>query len=175
MEKEQFIFIGDSLVADFDWQKRMPFFNVVNLGVPGETAQGLLNRLDSMRSEQFNPRVILLTIGTNNVLSEDFSFIPTLDKIIIHLSNSFTEAEIIVNSLFPIQVGYLSKDTITRINDEIEELTRKTGSCFLNMFDRLKDSDAALFQEDGVHLTGKAYDLWARSIMETLAFLLEDD
>ena len=91
------------------------------------------------------------------------------------LVSSARFTEIIVNSLFPIQVDFLSKDAITRVNGGIEELTRKTGSCFLNMFDRLKDSDAKLFQADGVHLTGKAYDLWARSIMETLAFLLEDD
>ncbi len=42
MNKEKFVFIGNSLVADFDWQARMPFFDVTNLGIPGETTQDLL-------------------------------------------------------------------------------------------------------------------------------------
>jgi len=175
MGKEKFIFIGDSLVADFDWQARMPFFDVKNYGVPGETTQGLLERLPSIIEKVDNPLIVLIMTGTNNVLNEDYSFVDLLDKIIIELSNANHETEIIVNSLFPINVPALSKEGIIRINKDIEELTRKTGSCFLNMYDRFENSEAQLFLEDGVHLNDKAYSLWARSIMEYLSFILEDD
>lgn len=175
MEKEKFVFIGDSLVADFDWQARMPFFEVANYGTPGETTQELLERLPSIIKELENPRIILIVTGTNNVLNEDYGFIETLDEIIIKLSKAFHETEIIVNSLFPISVASLSEKALVRVNKNIEELTEKTGSCFLNMYDRFARSDAQLLLEDGVHLSEKAYDLWSRSIMESLAFLLEDD
>ncbi len=175
MEKKKFVFLGDSLVADFNWQNRMPFFEVINLGIPGETTQGLQGRLASVISGLKSPDIILVSIGTNDVLGENYSFTAGLDKIIINLSKAFPETEIIVNSLFPIQTNFLTDEAILRINNEINDMTRRTGSCFLNMFDRFKGSGSALFQADGVHLTEKAYDLWARSIMETLAFLLEDD
>lgn len=175
MEKEKFAFIGDSLVADFDWQSRIPFFNVINYGIPGEVAQDLLERLPTIIDELKDPQVILLTIGTNNILNEDYDFVGTLNSIITDLSNAYPETEIIVNSLFPINIPSASQEDIVRINGEIDELSRATGSVYLNMYDRFANSNTQLFQEDGVHLNKKAYHLWSRNIMEFIAFLIEDD
>jgi len=32
-----------------------------------------------------------------------------------------------------------------------------------------------IFQEDGVHLTAAAYEIWTRALLEHIAFLVEDD
>ena len=175
MGKVKFVLIGDSLVADFDWQARMPFFEVLNLGIPGETAQELLTRLPAIIEKIDEPRVILIMTGTNNVLRDDYSFVETLNKIVITLSKTCLDTEIIVNSLFPLSLPSLSDEGLVRINTEMEELTKKTGSCFLNVHDRLASSAADLFLEDGVHITPHGYELWARTLMGSLAFLLEDD
>lgn len=175
MEKEKFVLIGDSLVTDFDWQARMPFFEVENLGLQGESVQELLKRIPAIIEKIGTPRIILVMTGTNNVANGDFSFFETYDEIIVELSNAFHETEIIVTSLFPITIPSVSAKELERVNKDIEELTKKTGSCFLNMYDRFASLTTEVFLEDGVHITEKAYDIWARSIMECLAFLLEDD
>ncbi len=44
----QFLFIGDSLIEFFNWQKRFQDDQVYNFGSAGETAEGLLSRLPNI-------------------------------------------------------------------------------------------------------------------------------
>ena len=57
MTQSNFLFLGDSLIADFDWQARMHHFKILNYGVPGETAQGLRNRIPSMTKDLENREI----------------------------------------------------------------------------------------------------------------------
>jgi len=43
--KMRLLFIGDSLIEYFDWQERFPKNAVYNMGVAGETVEGLYARL----------------------------------------------------------------------------------------------------------------------------------
>lgn len=174
MTKETFLFLGDSLIADFDWQERMHHFNILNYGLPGETAQGLLNRIPSITEEIDNPDLILLMIGTNNLIIEDYSFLSVLQKIIVKLTSRYPNTEVITNSLLPCQLPWLEMDTLKRLNKKIEPMTQLTGSCFLDMFSKF-EPNTEYFQGDGVHLTPKAYDLWAKCILEFVSFLIEED
>lgn len=51
MMQSNFLFLGDSLIADFNWQARMHHFKILNRGVQGETAQGLLNRIPEIAQD----------------------------------------------------------------------------------------------------------------------------
>lgn len=173
MKNRQFVLIGNSLIADFDWQARMPFFKVADFGTPGETTQDLLEKLPSIIEKLNDPVAVVVVCGTNNVVNGDYDFIDSLEQIVVKLTNAYPETEIIVNSLFPINVSSIPREKIVQINTDIESLTKKTGSTFLNMFKRFESSDANLILEDGIQLSEKAYDFWARSISEYLAFLVE--
>ena len=65
MKQGRLLFLGDSLLADFNWQERITHFEVLNLSVFGETAQGLLNRLPSIQEQVIDPHIILIMTGTN--------------------------------------------------------------------------------------------------------------
>ncbi len=173
MMQSNFLFLGDSLIADFNWQARMHHFKILNRGVQGETAQGLLNRIPEIAQDIDPPELILVMIGTNNLIIEDYSFLETLRQSVITLTSRYPTAEVITNSMFPCQLPWVAMDTLQRINTEIEAMTRQTGSCYLDMFHKLKPN-SDFFQSDGVHLTTKAYDLWSKSILEFVAFLIED-
>ena len=174
MAQGTFLFVGDSLIADFNWQERMHHFQILNYGVPGETAQGLLGRIPPITETVSSPELILLMIGTNNLLIEDYSYLETLRRIIVQLTSHYPTTEVITNSLLPFQMPWLNQDTLERLNKQIENLTLQTGSCYLDMFSKFK-ANQDFFQADGVHLTPYAYDLWAKSILEFVAFLVEDD
>lgn len=174
MTQETFLFLGDSLIADFNWQERMHHFEILNYGLPGETAQGLLNRIPSITRKVDNPGLILLMIGTNNLIIEDYSFLDTLQKIIVKLTTRYPTTEVITNSLLPCQLPWLNMETLERLNKKIEPMTQLTGSCYLDMFSKLKPN-SDYFQGDGVHLTPRAYDLWSKCILEFVSFLIEDD
>ncbi len=174
MTQGTFLFLGDSLIADYNWQERMPHFKIINQGVPGETAQGLLNRIPSITESVENPEMILLMIGTNNLIIEDYSFLDSLRQIIVALTTKYPATEVITNSLLPIQLPWVDMDMLKRLNDMIEPMTQQTGSCYLNMFNKFKPTPE-FFQSDGVHLQAKAYELWSKNILEFVSFLIEDD
>jgi lysophospholipase L1-like esterase len=174
MKQGRLLFLGDSLLADFNWQERITHFEVLNLSVFGETAQGLLNRLPSIQEQVIDPHIILIMTGTNNLLMEDYNYTETLRQIVVQLSHTYPAAEVIINSLIPLQISWLDKEEMKRINGEMEELSLKSGCCFLDVFTKF-DARTGLFQADGIHFTEAGYNLWARSILEYIAFLLEDD
>jgi len=174
MKQGRLLFLGDSHLTNFNWQERISHFEVVNLSIFGETAQGLLERLTSLPEQVLDPHIILIITGTHNLLMEDYNYAETLRQIVVRLSHDFPAAEIIINSLIPLQIPWLDKEEMKRINGEMKTLSLQSGCCFLDVFSKF-DTRSELFQEDGIHFTETGYNLWARSILEYIAFLLEDD
>lgn len=171
----QILLIGDSLVADHDWQPRMPGYQVTNYGIPGLIATELLASLPGIKKKAGYADVILVMIGTNDLLSGNFDFVNTVKEIIVQIHKLYPTAELIINSLLPIELPGLPHTKVDGLNVQLEALTVQTGSCFLNTHSRFLDSDKQLFQADGVHLTDTAYEIWCRSLLEYIAFLVEDD
>jgi lysophospholipase L1-like esterase len=169
------LILGDSLVADHDWQARMPSFKVENLGVPGATASDLLALLPNIQTRAAGAEVIIVMIGTNDLLGSNDDFLVQLKNILITLSHDYPAAEILVNSLFPMELPNLPQNSVSSLNTHMEAITMRTGCCFLDVHKRFSGSDKQLFQEDGVHLTDAAYAVWERALLEHIAFLVEND
>jgi lysophospholipase L1-like esterase len=174
MSQGTFLFIGDSLIAGYDWQSRMPSFKVYNFGVPGEKIQDLLYRLPSIERAVQSPDIILIMSGINNVIADDYVFIDTLRKIVIRLSNTFPNAELILNSLPHIKIPFLVDDAVLHLNNHIDTVSRESGCCYLNNFVKYSEKGIDIFLSDGIHLNDNAYELWARSFLEFVSFLLEE-
>jgi len=170
------ILLGDSLVADYDWQSHLSSYRVQNFGVPGATSADLLATLPTIKAKADTADIIMIVIGTNDLLSgREEDTLPNLKTILIRLSHDYANAEILVNSLFPMALPHLPAGSVENLNSRIEELTKQTGCCYLNTHRRFLDSGKQLFQEDGVHITAAAYSLWSRVFLEHLAFLIDND
>ena len=170
------ILLGDSLVADYDWQSHLSSYRVQNFGVPGATSADLLAALPAIKAKATTADVIMIVIGTNDLLSgRKEAILPNLKTILIRLSHDYANAEILVNSLFPMALPHLPAGSVEILNSQIEELTKQTGCCYLNTHRRFLESGKQLFQEDGVHITAAAYSLWNRTFLEHLAFLIDND
>lgn len=175
MTQGTFLFIGDEFISNFDWQKRMPNFTVHSMGVADEQVKELLERLPTIEEQYREPDIILIMTGINNVIKEDYTFVDQIRRIVIRLSNHYPDSEILVNSLPNIQISFLVDNAIHHLNSSLREMARQTGSCFLDNFEILATKNTNLFAKDGIHLTSSSYNRWARSILEFVAFLLEDD
>lgn len=169
------LLIGDSLVADHDWQSRMPGYKVHNLGVPGVMTSDLLSSLPQIKQQVKHADLIMIMIGTNDLLTGNFDFVHTLKRIFVQLSHDYPMAEILANSLFPMNLPHLPYNTIQSLNCHIEAITMQTGCCFLDTHKRFINSSTPLFQDDGVHITSGAYEIWTRALLEYIAFLIDSD
>jgi lysophospholipase L1-like esterase len=171
----QIILLGDSLIADYDWQAHMSSYKVHNFGVPGAMTDDLLASLPEIKSRVEAADVILVMIGTNDLLNGNDDFLLTLKKILVRLSHDYPTTEILVTSLFPMNLPHLPANSVASLNCHIEAITMRTGCCFLDAHRRFLGSDKQLFKEDGVHITAAAYSLWTRALLEHLAFLIDND
>ena len=171
----QVLLLGDSHIAYFYWQSRMPTYKVANLGVPESTAADLLASLPNVKQQVAHADVIMIMVGTHDVLSGNFEFINTLKEIIVQITHDYPTAEVLVSSLFPMKLPNLPDYTIAKLNSNIEAFAMQTGCCFLDTYHRLRKANQPVFLEDGISITEAAYEVWARTLLEHIAFLIEND
>ncbi|MEC4686418.1 MAG: GDSL-type esterase/lipase family protein [Nitrospirota bacterium] len=164
MHSKDILFLGHSLIDFFDWQARFPGHRVASLGVPGETVEGLLSRIDGIIREYPHADLVFIMTGTNNVAMEDFDFLNAYREIIEKLSAAYPRAVIYVHSILPIGLEWITGEDIQRANQSIKEMTGETGAGFLDIYKLFTDTEGkavkGYFLEDGVHLSGKGYAIW---------------
>jgi lysophospholipase L1-like esterase len=167
----QFLFIGDSLIEFFNWQKRFPDNHVYNFGSAGETAEGLLARLPNIIQRTHSPDLVMIMTGTNNIAMEDYGFLFTYEKIIALLQKNYAQAAIVMTSLLPIELFFLG-DAVPRVNKRLKTIARDKHIHYLDLYPLFLDEDTraitAYYEADGVHLSEKGYEIWAGAFEDTV-------
>ena len=158
------LFVGDSLIEHFDWQGRLPAYRVSNMGLSGETVTELLSRTHGLCKLSPHPDWLLIMIGTNNLWMNDFSFMPDYEKIIEIFQAELPGTKITINSIFPIQLPWLSQEGLTRTNTMLQELAGRKKIKYLDGGLIFAGAAQTCFEADGVHLSGYGYQLWADAI-----------
>ncbi len=169
------LFLGDSLIADFNWNKRLPHYTTQEIGIPGATVQQILEMLPTLNIEQ-EPDLVSIMLGTNNLCQEDYNFIPPFKTIVQQLNQLFPLAEILITTILPMKLKHLPSEKIEMTNKELGTMAIETGCCLLDMHKQFINLPAeTIFQPDNIHLTSAAYELWCRNLLEHIAFLIESD
>ena len=167
----EFLFIGDSLIEFFNWQRRFPNVQVYNFGAAGETAEGLLSRLPNIIRRIAAPDLVMIMTGTNNIAMEDYTFLFTYEKIIGMLQKHYKRAAIVMTSLLPIELFFLG-DAIPRVNRRLKDIARDRNIIFLDLYPLFLSADSkaisAYYEADGVHLSAKGYEIWAGALADTI-------
>ncbi len=166
------LFIGDSLIEYFDWALRFPGHTVYNLGIAGETVDGLSRRLDLVKHEIDAVDRVFIMSGINNLAMEDSGFIGTYRGIIRALTCRYPAALITVQSLLPVLYPFISNEDIRAVNLQLKSLAADEGVSCLNIHDLFLDDngnpDPSCLDDDGVHLSSRGYRIWAGEIEKLL-------
>jgi lysophospholipase L1-like esterase len=169
-KKEPVVFWGDSITEWADWNELTGLGNVLNRGIAGDISYGLLHRLDEVVRHQ--PKKIFILVGTNDIskgIPAD-AIVRTYKKIIQQLQQQAPDANIYVQSVFPINDSLINRQYykgtnqgIVQLNKDLKAMTTELKVCFVNVFDAMLDDKqqlAAAYTYDGLHLSGKGYLQW---------------
>jgi lysophospholipase L1-like esterase len=162
------IFIGDSLTEYFDWQERFPEYHVINLGVSGETVEGLLDRLDRIRPRINDPDIIFVMTGINNIAMEQYDITGDYKEIVSKLASWFKNSTIVVQSVLPARLEWINNNVIKDINRHLKKIAVEFSAEYLDVYGLFIDPQGnpmrANLLDDGVHLSDKGYQVWADEV-----------
>lgn len=163
------VFFGDSLIYNGDFASVLPDKVVCNLGLRGDTLQGMNKRVEQINL--LNPRIVYLMAGINDVASKSFvEFREQYESLIRVLKAQNPTTALVVFSMLPVNdVEFkisCNNEQIARCNEEIVSLCMKHGVSYIDLF-VLYEQCGQLPNEmtlDGIHLIQSAYHLWYNAL-----------
>ena len=183
------LFMGDS-ITDF-WRepegafagkpvldKYFGHLKVANFGIAGDTTQGVLYRLQHGEGQGFSPKAVMLMIGTNNIGRNNAAEIAEgIGAVVLEMQKDFPRAKILLLAVFPRSTA---KDpvraTIAEINQIIARLNDGNRVYYLDIGAKFLDAEGNIPQDvmsDGLHPSGKGYEIWAEAVKDHIARLMK--
>ena len=166
------LFIGDSLIEYYDWQERFSKHLVYNLGVAGETVEGLYARLEVVFSQIEEADAVFIMTGINNLAMGDRRFLPAYRKIVKGFKEHYTPSRIFVHSLLPVLFPWISNDEIVKMNEELKKMAKEEDVVYFDIHTVFLEQEGRPVRDylldDGVHVSEKGYRVWAREIEKLL-------
>jgi lysophospholipase L1-like esterase len=171
-----------------NWKQNFLGWNAADFGWGADRTQNILWRLENGELDGVNPKIVVLLAGTNNVgdltsagqapaKAEDI--MRGLQAIVHVIQEKAPAATIILMGIFPRndhsdKIAFMP--LIGRINANLSGLADGQKIRYLNINDRLASSEGKLFDgmmnEDKLHPTVKAYQMWAEALKPVLTSLL---
>jgi lysophospholipase L1-like esterase len=184
-------FVGDSITRrwgatdypDFlaNWRKNFHGWNAANFGWGGDTVQNVLWRLRNGELDGVNPKVIVVMAGTNNVgtagggEAEVATITGGLRAVLDVCRDKAPGAVVILMGITPRNHPPAAMTTINQVNERIARFADGKKVRYLSINDKLTDGEGKLLEgmsPDGLHLSAKAYQVWADALKPVLTELL---
>jgi lysophospholipase L1-like esterase len=149
-----------------------------NFGIAGDTTQGVLFRLRDGEGQGFQPKAIMLMIGTNSGGSASSAEIAEgVGAVVLELRKDFPDAKILLLGIFPRgNPGDAIRKTVLGANPIIAKLHDGQHVFYLDIGDKFLEPDGTISDEimpDKLHPTQKGYEIWAEAVKEPLAQLMK--
>jgi lysophospholipase L1-like esterase len=164
----QLAFIGDSLTQWFSWDRRFPEYRVDNLGISGERVEDLLARTPVIHREVATPDFIFLMTGINNIAEGHFGFLDDYRAIVRNYTMHYTQANVVVQSILPTALDWIDNSRIMDFNNKLAVIAKEFNADYLDVYRLFIDTQGNpkfdLLMEDGVHVSGNGYEVWANEV-----------
>jgi beta-glucosidase len=179
------LFLGDS-ITDF-WRNaaNLPLFtkyygkyDPANFGISGDQTQHVLWRIEHGELDGISPKVLVLLIGTNNVIDYSQDDILKADtKIVTEIHQKLPDTKVLILGIFP-RGDYRiaadpkgASDKIKFVNAGLAKLDDGAKTRFLDIGDKFLDADGKIpadLMADSLHPTLKGYQVWADAMQPLL-------
>jgi lysophospholipase L1-like esterase len=161
------------------FQKYFGNIRTANFAVAGDTTQGVLWGLRNGEGQGFQPKAVMLMIGTNNTGPNTAPEIAEgIGAVVLELRRNFPDAKILLLAVFPRGVpGDPVRDKIAEINRTISRLNDDRHVFYLDIGAKFLDERGVFlpnaFRADNLHPLALGYDIWGQAVKDKLAELLK--
>ena len=149
-----------------------------NFAIAGDTTQGVLWGLKNGEGQGFQPKAVMLMIGTNNSgAATGPEMAEGVGAVVLELRKNFPNAKILLLAIFPRGVpGDPVRDKIAEANRIISRLNDDKNVFYLDIGAKFLDANGVFlpdaFRADNLHPAAKGYDIWGQAVQAKLAELL---
>jgi lysophospholipase L1-like esterase len=174
---------GDANKAMF--QKYFGDMKTANFAIAGDTTQGVLWGLKNGEGQGFQPKAVMLMIGTNNSGGTNNAGTATaaeiaegIGAVVLEMRNDFPNAKILLLAVFPRGLpGDSVRDKIAQVNTIISRLDDQRHVFYLDIGAKFLDDRGYFlpdaFRADNLHPQAKGYDIWGAAVKDKLAELMK--
>jgi lysophospholipase L1-like esterase len=163
------------------FEKYFSGMRTANFAVSGDTTQGVLWGLSHGEGQGFQPKAIMLMIGTNNSGGGTGPEIAEgVGAVVLEMRKDFPNAKILLLAIFPRAVpGDPIRDKIAEANRIISKLDDQQHVFYLDIGAKFLDEKGVFlpdaFRPDNLHPLAKGYDIWGEAVKDKLAELMKRD
>lgn len=173
IEEGSIVFLGDSIISNYDLNNYFDNKLLINRGIAGDTAEKMLKRVDQIID--IKPSIVIINAGSNDIVRTTNStneIVKTILKIKYELETNVKDIKVYILTLPPVlrdheitQKNYMkhrTNDDINNINEELAVFTE-----LIDTNSELQDSFGNLnlpYTTDGLHLTNEGYLLFSKII-----------
>jgi lysophospholipase L1-like esterase len=160
------------------FEKYYGAMKTANFGISGDTTQGVLFRLRDGEGQGFQPKAIMLMIGTNNAgVCSSAEIAEGVGAIVAEMRQDFPAAKILLLAIFPRgNPGDPVRKVVADVNPTIAKLHDGKNVFFLDIGAKFLDADGVLqpdIMADRLHPNEKGYEIWADAVKASLAELMK--
>ena len=154
-------------------------YRTANFAVAGDTTQGVLWGLRNGEGQGFQPKAVMLMIGTNNTGQFTAPEIAEgVGAVVMELRRNFPIAKILLLAIFPRAVpGDPVRDKIAEVNQIISRLDDKKNVFYMDIGQNFLDDKGVFlpdsFRADNLHPQAKGYEIWGEAVSAKLAELMK--
>jgi lysophospholipase L1-like esterase len=177
---------GDSITDWWLQDANKPMFDryfgnirTANFAVAGDTTQGVLWGLRNGEGQGYQPKAVMLMIGTNNTGQYTGPEIAEgVGAVVMELRRNFLSAKILLLAIFPRGVpGDPVREKIAEVNQIISRLDDKKNVFYMDIGQKFLDEKGVFlpdsFRPDNLHPAAKGYDIWGQAVSAKLAELMK--
>jgi len=177
---------GDSITDWWQLDANKPVFDkyfgtirTANFAVAGDTTQGVLWGLRNGEGQGFQPKAVMLMVGTNNTgQSTGPEIAEGVGAVVTELRRNFPSARILLLAIFPRALpGDPVRDKIAEVNRIISRLDDRKNVFYMDIGQKFLDEKGVFlpdsFRPDNLHPQAKGYEIWGEAVSAKLAELMK--
>ena len=157
------VFVGDSLIKNYNLSASFNGYEVVNSGKEDLTSKELLDSLNTMVFN-YNPNKVFISVGLNDLTDNKDTLVSNIKEIVRKIKERDTNIEIYVFSLVPLNSSDL--DSIKSINKELSELSNiKYIDIYEILMEKNGDTISPLYSDNKKELNAKGYEVLTEALL----------